>query len=150
MPSDAEIAAEIARIFAALESLHAKGLPVARANKVRREIIHFLWEVRTESKFSHTRPHSRLARAYRQSGAKDELTYEHSIPLATIIPRLRRAAGDPEAMLELLTRYVQPVVVLKTEGKILAGAGLNAKLPMDALDDDARARYLACGIEIED
>tara|TARA_R110000787_G_scaffold34914_11_gene90131 strand:- start:397 stop:849 length:453 start_codon:yes stop_codon:yes gene_type:complete len=149
VPSDVDIAHEIAQIFAALESLHEKGLPGARANKVRREVIHFLWEIRAEAKFSQSRPHSLLARAYRESGAKDELTYEHSIPLATIMPRLRSAAGDGAAMLDLLKRYVQPVIVLKSESKLLASAGLNASLPLDALDDDRRSRYLACGIAIE-
>lgn len=52
-------------------------------------------------------------------------------------------------MLDLLRTYVRPFIVLKAEGKALAAAGLNAKLPANALKDDARARYLACGIEVE-
>ena len=52
-------------------------------------------------------------------------------------------------MLDLLRTYVRPVIVLKAEGKALAAAGLNAKLPANALAHDATARYLACGIEVE-
>jgi hypothetical protein len=149
VPTDAEIAGEISQIFAALERLHGAGLPATRANKIRRETIHFLWEVRSVAKFSPSRPHSIEARRYRASGSTDELTYEHSIPLATVMPALRAAAGDGAAMLDLLRMYVRPVIVLKAEGKALAAAGLNARLPVDALAGDSRARYLACGIEIE-
>lgn len=52
-------------------------------------------------------------------------------------------------MLEILRKYVRPVIVLKTEGKALAAAGLNAKLPTNAFADDSTARYRACGIEVE-
>lgn len=149
MPEDIEIAEEISQVFAALERLHAAGLPATRANKIRRETIHFLWEVRSEAKFSANRPHSVQARLSRAAGSTDDLTYEHSIPLATVMPALRAAAGDSKAMLDLLRTYVRPVIVLKAEGKALAAAGLNAKLPVNALADDATARYLACGIEVE-
>jgi hypothetical protein len=147
--SEQAIAEEIAAIFLAMERLHEKGLPISKASKVRREAIHFLGETREEGKLSPKRRHSLAARRARSEGRMSELTYEHSIPLASIMPLLRSAAGDGPAMLGLLRTYIQPVIVTKDEAKVLSRAKLHACLPTGASGDDAMARYRACGIKIE-
>jgi hypothetical protein len=138
----------ICAIFLAVERLHDLGLPDARGSKVRRE-THFLWELREGAKLGDARPHSLPARLCRQRGQIGELTYEHSIPLATVMPLLRKAAGSPSRMLELLKKCVQPVLVTKEEGRRLASVGLGLRMPASARDYDPLTRYVQAGIEIE-
>ena len=146
---DEDIAGAIAAIFRPLERLHAAGLPEARGTKVRREAIHFLWELKDGTKFDSRRPHSIAARAYRLGGETALLRYEHSIPLASCMARLRDAARDTTTMLAALRLYVHPVIVLDEECTRLRTAGLNARLPEGADNADPFARYRATAIMIE-
>lgn len=146
---DRDIATAISGIFQNLEDLHRKGLPVARGSKVRREAIHFIWELRSGAKLDSSRPHSRAARDYRASGQTVRLRYEHSIPLASCMELLRAASADPNVFLAALQQYIRPVIVLDTESDLLRQKGLNSRLPQGASCDDGFARYRAVGIEIE-
>ncbi|HEX6858885.1 MAG TPA: hypothetical protein VF138_01610 [Caulobacteraceae bacterium] len=149
MANELDIATAISRIFLAVEDLHSKGVSEAKGSRLRREAIHFLWETREQSKFDANRPHSVAARAYRATGATELLRYEHSIPLASYMPVLRKAAKEPELMLAALKRYVRPVIVLEDECRMLTKCGLASRLPVGAAPDDALARYRQAGIEIE-
>lgn len=147
--TEREIAASIADIFQAVERLHALGMPDARGSKVRREAVHFLWELREGPELDSRRPHSQAARAYRNRGETALLRYEHSIPLASCMGALRQAAADPDRMLLALRLYVRPVIVLEEECARLRQAGLNSRLPDGADAIDAIARYQAAGIKME-
>lgn len=57
-PSERQIAGSLCSIFSALEQLHDAGLRDGRASRVRREAVHFLWELREGTKLSEGRPHS--------------------------------------------------------------------------------------------
>ena len=150
MASDLEIAQAVCGVFASVEALHAKGLPDARGSRVRREAVHFLWELRDQSKLAPERPHSAAARRQRQTGDTTDLRYEHAIPLATFMPTLRAAVtGGPEAMLSALRRFVRPVIVVDAECRRLTKVGLAASMPAAAAPDDPVARYRAAGIALE-
>lgn len=147
-PSDEQIAECICTIFAALEELHANGMRDGQASKVRREAVHFLWELREGTKLSQDRPHSVEAWSHRERGIKDQLRYEHSVPVAVFMPILRAAAGDAIQMLAALKLYVRPVIVTEDESRRLASSGLNHSLPAGLKADDWRARYQAVGIAL--
>jgi hypothetical protein len=57
-PDELQIAECLCSIFTALETLHGAGMRVGQASKVRREAVHFLWELREGAKLSAHRPHS--------------------------------------------------------------------------------------------
>lgn len=83
-------------------------------------------------------------------GAKASLRYEHSVPVAVFMPILRAAAGNPDAMLAALKRYVRPVIVTEEEAHRLATEGLNHSLPPESEVDDWAARYRAIGVRLRD
>lgn len=147
-PSDLQIAECICTIFAALEQLHANGMRDGQASKVRREAVHFLWELRGGPKLSQKRPHSVEAWSHRERGLNALLRYEHSVPVAVFMPILRAAAGSPSQMLAALKLYVRPVIVTEDETRRLAGSGLNHTLPAGLSADDWGARYRAVGIAL--
>lgn len=149
-PSERQIAESLCLIFSALEQLHDAGLRDGRASRVRREAVHFLWELREGTKLSEDRPHSVAAWACRMDGAKALLRYEHSVPVAVFMPVLRAAAGNPDAMLEALKRYVRPVIVTEDEAHRLAREGLNHSLPPGVEADDWAARYRTVGVRLRD
>lgn len=57
-PAERQIAESLCSIFSALEQLHDAGLRDGQASRVRREAVHFLWELREGAKLSRDRPHS--------------------------------------------------------------------------------------------
>lgn len=149
MPSELDVATAIAVIFRAVERLHDLGLKDSRGSKVRREAIHFLWELRGVEKLAAERPHSVAARDYRRQGLTTLLRYEHSIPLATCMQILRAAASDPDVFLVALQKFVRPVIVLDSECQTLSRLRLGSSMPSGSKGDDPLARYVAAGIEIE-
>lgn len=149
-PTDRQIAESLCSIFSALERLHDAGLRDGQASRVRREAVHFLWELREGAKLSEGRPHSVEAWACRMEGTKALLRYEHSVPVAVFMPVLRAAAGSPDAMLEALKRYVRPVIVTEEEALRLTKEGLNHSLPPGGEVDDWAARYRAIGVRLRD
>lgn len=146
--SDEQIAECICTIFTALEQLHANGMRDGQASKVRREAVHFLWELREGPKLSKERPHSVEAWSHRERGLKALLRYEHSVPVAVFMPILRAAAGSPSQMLAALKLYVRPVIVTEDESRRLAGSGLNHIMPAGSDADDWAVRYRAVGIAL--
>lgn len=149
MAPEIEVARTIADIFAALERLHEQGAGDASGSRVRREAVHFLWELRAGSKLAEARIHSIAARAQRRAGELAGLEYDHSIPVACFMPVLRRSAASPEMMLRALQTYVQPVILTSDEHRLLAARGLRSKMPAHCELDDPLARYRDVGIVIE-
>lgn len=149
MAPEIEVARAIADIFAALERLHQNGAADASGSRVRREAVHFLWELRAGAKLAETRPHSLAARAHRARGHLVGLEYDHAIPVACFMPILRRSAGSAETMLTALQTYVRPVVLTSDEHSRLAVGGLRSKMPIHCELHDALARYRELGIAIE-
>ena len=149
MVPEIEVARTIADIFAALDRLHEQGASDASGSRVRREAVHFLWELRAGAKLAETRTHSLAARAQRRAGRLAGLEYDHSIPVACFMPVLRRAAGSPEMMLRALQTYVQPVVLTSDEHGLLALRGLRSKMPAHCDLHDGMARYREVGIAME-
>lgn len=149
-PTELQIAECLCAIFAALEGLHIAGMRDGRASKVRRESVHFLWELREGGKLSAERPHSAAAWDFRQGGGRGGLQYEHSVPVAVFMPILRAASRDPHSMLAALKRYVRPVIVTDEEARSLAASGLNHSLPAGVDLDDWAARYRQAGIALRE
>jgi len=149
MAPEIEVARAIADIFAALERLHEQGAGEASGSRVRREAVHYLWELRAGAKLAETRTHSLAARAQRRRGQVAGLEYDHSIPVACFMPVLRRSLASPEMMLHALQTYVQPVVLTSEEHNLLATQGLRSKMPDYCELHDALARYRSVGITIE-
>ena len=149
MAPEIEVARAISDIFVALERLHNHGTRDASGSRVRREAVHFLWELRTGSKLAETRAHSLAARVQRETGQLSGLEYDHAIPVACFMPVLRHSAGSPDTMLQALRTYVRPVVLTSVEHALLATQGLRSKMPADCELTDPLARYRAAGIAIE-
>lgn len=147
-PTERQIAESLCAIFSALERLHGAGMRDGQAARVRREAVHFLWELREGAKLSENRPHSVEAWTCRMEGAKALLRYEHSVPVAVFMPVLRAAAGNPDVMLAALKRYVRPVIVTEEEARRLASEGLNHTLPPGVEIDDWTARYRLIGVRL--
>ena len=150
MAPEIEVARAIAEIFSALDRLHREGASDASGSRVRREAVHFLWELREGAKLAASRPHSAAARERRKACATDGLEYDHSIPVACFMPELRRAATSPEAMLYALRTYVRPVILTSEEHGLLAASGLRAKMPASCAPSDPTARYRQAGIAFEE
>lgn len=149
MPPEIEVARAISEIFSALERLHTHGANDASGSRVRREAVHFLWELRDGPKLAESRPHSVSAREHRRSGLTIGLDYDHSIPVSCFMPELRRAAETPEQMLVALRTFVRPVILTSEEHRFLAERGLRSKMPTKCELNDAFARYREVGIAIE-
>lgn len=149
MAPEIKVARAIAEIFAALERLHQQGAVDASGSRVRREAVHFLWELRAGAKLAETRPHSLAARELRKTGQLADLEYDHSIPVACFMPVLRQSAGSPQRMLHALQTYVRPVVLTSNEHSLLAARGLRSKMPIDRDLADALARYREAGTGME-
>ncbi|MBX7133437.1 MAG: hypothetical protein K1X67_12255 [Fimbriimonadaceae bacterium] len=149
MAPEIEVARTIADIFAALERLHQQGARDASGSRIRREAVHFLWELRAGAKLAHDRAHSVAARAQRQAAQLGGLEYDHSIPVACFMPLLRQACGSAEMMLGRLKMLVRPVILTGDEHNLLAARGLRSKMPAGCEVTDTMARYRTAGIAIE-
>lgn len=149
MAPEIEVARTVAEIFTSLDRLHERGAKEASGSRIRREAVHFLWELREGPKLAEARRHSLAARMQRRVGDPAGLEYDHAIPVACFMPILRRSAASPEQMLQSLKTYVHPVVLTAAEHSLLAAQGLRSKLPARCELHDVLARYREVGVEVE-
>ena len=142
MVTERQRAEAVRQILLQLYSLVDAGMPKSQIRRVVREAIFFLYEGGEAAKWASDRPHSMTAREL-SLGKK---IYDHAIPLASLLCKLKKASASPESFHAFLIRYVQGVVITKEEDRRLTSAGLRSRMPSNADPDDKMARYSNVGI----
>jgi hypothetical protein len=152
LPTERDRVEAIRQILIQLYRLVDKGLPETHIRRIERESIFFLFENVGMEKLHKDRPHSKAARNILRTlpgEFKKSVTYDHTIPLATLRQKLKDATVSREAMYEFLMRFIKGVVITRAEDKRLNKLGLRKALPPEALCHDMMARYRSAGIDFE-
>jgi hypothetical protein len=114
---------------------------------VVRQAIFYIWEGGEQQKYSEDRAHSKAARELRSTATKAfrngsyPICYDHAVPLAIVVKKLRDAVDSSERTQSILEQLVCGVIVLKEEDEALTKCGLRKAMPPGTTHDDLMARY---------